>query len=453
MNGTLTAKMQSFLHPKNKRDASVRNNIALSAVLKVVGLVSSLVMVPVTLHYLKNEEYGIWLTISSILYWFSFFDVGLGNGMRNYLTESISKGDFEKGRSYLSTTFVLLGGIALLLGIVFFLSLAFLDLTSVFNTTNTDNNILRECMFVAVAFTLVLFVVKNIGYVFVALQHYALNDLLIVGGNVLSLAVVCVLSLFTSGNLLYVVLTFTSIPVVVFLLAAIPIFRRYPSLRPSLKSIDWALGKQIASKGIGFFFIQITSCLIIYGSSNLFITNINGPEAVTTYNIAYKYFNLLAIGYTMIVAPLWNAYTDAYVKGEMSWIDRSFRRALRFWMVTVVGGLGLLAFSQAFYHLWVDELVSVPWSTSIWVFAYICCFNLNNCTTSLVNGLNKIRVQIYTSVVFTLVYLALVYLLGPRWGSNAIIGSMAACYLAMSIIHLYQCRLLIRGKAKGVWDK
>jgi len=80
---------------KDKRNMMLRKNILFSAILKVIGLCSSLLIVPITLEYLSSEVYGIWLTMSSVLYWFAFFDVGLGNGMRNYLTGAISVKDYN----------------------------------------------------------------------------------------------------------------------------------------------------------------------------------------------------------------------------------------------------------------------------------------------------------------------------------------------------------------------
>ena len=77
---------------KNKRSTMLHKNILYSAILKVIGLTCSLLIVPVTLGYLNDEVYGIWLTMSSILYWFAFFFFFFGNGKRNYLTVAISHG-------------------------------------------------------------------------------------------------------------------------------------------------------------------------------------------------------------------------------------------------------------------------------------------------------------------------------------------------------------------------
>lgn len=204
---------------KDKRNMMLRKNILFSAILKVIGLCSSLLIVPITLEYLSSEVYGIWLTMSSVLYWFAFFDVGLGNGMRNYLTGAISVKDYNAAKSIISTTFILLFIIALLLGTVVSVLLYVLDLNEVFNTSLVSGGLLRETMLVASAFTLLMFVVKNIGIIFVAMQKYAVNDLLLVSGNVLALLMVLLLTKYTAdGNLFLVVLAFTATPVVVFLL-------------------------------------------------------------------------------------------------------------------------------------------------------------------------------------------------------------------------------------------
>lgn len=438
---------------KDNRTLKVTLNVLLSAVLRVVGLLCSLAVVPLTLGYLNTDVYGVWMTITSVLYWFSFFDVGLGNGMRNYLTASISKGRYEEGRAYLTSTFYMLTIISLAMGLVAVPLTMMADLNGLLNIDVVSSESLRMAMLIAIVFTLVMFVVKNVGYVFVALQMYALNDLLAVGGNVLALGAIYLLTCTTEGNLVYVVSAFVIIPVFVYLLAALPIFAYYKELRPKRSAFDFSLVRPIVSKGMGFFLIQITSCLVIFASSNVFITRFNGAESAAIYGIAYKYFHLIAMAYTIVLAPMWNAYTDAYVKGDFPWVRRTFRRALGIWVLTLLGGAVMLYLAPLMFTLWIGSIVEIPMSVSMAVLAYISMYNLNNCVTYLLNGFNKIRVQIITSIVFTVVYLASVFTVRGSYGIEGIVYSMAACYAAMALIHLYQCRLLIHEKATGIWNK
>jgi hypothetical protein len=53
-------------------------------------------------------KYGSWLTLRSIILWFAFFDIGLGNGLRNKFTEAKAPGNLERTRIYISTAYGLL---------------------------------------------------------------------------------------------------------------------------------------------------------------------------------------------------------------------------------------------------------------------------------------------------------------------------------------------------------
>jgi len=438
---------------QDERNRIVGKNIVWTGAFKILGLLSSLLIVPITIDYLNPEIYGIWMTITSILFMFTFFDIGLGNGMRNYLTQSISEGDWDKGKAYLSTTLGIIATIAFILGIIATVLLSCLDLSHIFNSTAISNQDLQHCMFIAIFFTLINFIIKNIGYVFVALQRYALNELLTVMGSVTGLIIIYILTKTTEGNLMYVTVALTATPVVIYFFAAIPIFRKYPQLTPSIRKIDASLMKQVTYKGLGFFFIQITSCLVLFTGANILISHFCGPKSVTTYNIAYKYFNLIAIAYTIVLSPLWNAYTDAYVKKNMTWIKSTFRRAIAMWGLSILMGVILLCVCTWFYKIWIGTQINVPLSVSIAVLAYISFFNFNNCTTYLLNGLNKIRVQMITSAIFTAIYLLVVITLGHNLRLEGIVWSIALIYAIMGGIHLYQCHLLINDRAIGIWNK
>ena len=89
-------RMRSFVHHiksliKSSRDERSRianYNIVLCFGNKFVAIILSLVIVPISIDYLDVEQYGIWLTLSSVVAWLSFFDVGLGHGFRNRFTEA-----------------------------------------------------------------------------------------------------------------------------------------------------------------------------------------------------------------------------------------------------------------------------------------------------------------------------------------------------------------------------
>ena len=51
-----------------------------------------------TMDYLSPEIYGIWLTVSSVIVWLNFFDVGFTLGLKNKLAEALADGDYVRGK-------------------------------------------------------------------------------------------------------------------------------------------------------------------------------------------------------------------------------------------------------------------------------------------------------------------------------------------------------------------
>lgn len=438
----------------DKRSAIVIKNSMATALMKVAVLLCSLIMVPITLNYLNAENYGIWMAMTSILYWFAFFDVGLGNGMRNYLSEAISRQDYIKARSYFSTAIFLLAIIAVLIGILSIIIIFQLDLNHIFNTHIMSNKSLDYIMVVAISFSLIQFVAKNVGMVYIAMQRYAINDFIVFIGQLISTIIVYIITKTTESHLIYIVIAITSIPALVFILASIPLLKQHPQLKPSIKSIDFASAKKIIGKGLGFFIIQITSCLVIFGSANILISHYCGPEQVTVYNISYKLFNILIIIYTIIISPLWNAYTDASVKNDYAWIRKIFKKSIYLWAASLLLGLLMLLISGWFFKKWVGNSVDIPLGVSISILIYVCMFNFNNCVTYLINGLNKIKIQIITSILGTIIYLiAVCFFIKGTYGIYGISISMCVIYTLMSLVHLYQCNLLAKNKAHGIWNE
>lgn len=75
-------KIQSLLNQGHERSIKAKKNILISLFLKGISILISLMIVPITLDYLNPAEYGVWLTLSSLLVWIGFFDIGLTSGLR-----------------------------------------------------------------------------------------------------------------------------------------------------------------------------------------------------------------------------------------------------------------------------------------------------------------------------------------------------------------------------------
>jgi O-antigen/teichoic acid export membrane protein len=55
-----------------ERSVKAKKNILSSLIMRGCSIAISLVLVPLTINYVNPSRYGIWLTLSSIVAWFSF---------------------------------------------------------------------------------------------------------------------------------------------------------------------------------------------------------------------------------------------------------------------------------------------------------------------------------------------------------------------------------------------
>ena len=101
-------KIKSRLVTGSERSVVVKKNIIVSFAIRGFSIIVSLMLVPMTLGYVSNELYGIWLTLSSVMVWLGFFDIGFTLGLKNKLTEAIALKDWGKGKSLVSTTYAMM---------------------------------------------------------------------------------------------------------------------------------------------------------------------------------------------------------------------------------------------------------------------------------------------------------------------------------------------------------
>jgi len=110
-----------------KRSIKAKKNILASIIIKGLSILISLVLVPLTINYVNPTQYGIWLTLSSIVAWFSFFDIGLTQGLRNKFAEAKANGEDNLAQILVSTTYAILAIIFSVVWISFISINNFLD--------------------------------------------------------------------------------------------------------------------------------------------------------------------------------------------------------------------------------------------------------------------------------------------------------------------------------------
>ena len=368
--------INSLFYSDNLRTQLVKRNIIGIILLRGVNVVTNFLLVPMTIDYLNPTEYGIWLTLSSVLMWVNVFDFGLGYGLRNKIAEAYAVDDLEKIKIYISTGFVVLTVLSICLFLIFNLVNTYIEWDKLLNIDKSTGDKLSMIVLWVMFFFCIQFVARLIDVITAANQRSMLGTSISVIGNIIVLFVIGLLTHFCKSSLLYVAVAFSSIPVFVYLLFNYILFRtKYKNICPSLKWIKISCVKDIVGLGGKFFIIQI-STILMFSSSNVIIAKALGPEEVTVYNIAYKYFSIVIMLFTIISAPLWSAFTDAYIRRDFIWINTTVKKVQKIWLIGILVSFLMLLVSKQFYHIWVGEKLEVQLSLSLAMAIYVIVFML-----------------------------------------------------------------------------
>lgn len=401
--------MNSNLNP---RTGLLVKNIVASFFVKGWSAIIVLLMVPLTLKMLGAYSNGVWLTISGILIWIDFMDIGLGNGLRNTLAKYVAIGDDEKARMAVSSTFFILTIIIIPLLLLFCVLIQVLDIYNVLGISRAIVPNLGSILTIALVMTSITFILKAIGNLYMGLQLPAISNLIICLGQTLALVVTFIAYLLGCRSLMYVVFINTLSPLIIWS-AFYPytFYYRYPQYRPSVKYIDKQISSLLCSQGIKFFVLQIFS-VVLFASVNIIISKLFSPSEVTPYQIAYRYFSLVLVIFNIISIPFWNATTDAYCRGDISWIKNSSRKLDMAVGVSLLVLLAMVFLSGFVYSIWIGNEVTIPLELSGAMAAYIFVLIVSLRYSYILNGVNALKIQLVFTIIATIAFVPLSWYVG-----------------------------------------
>ena len=449
----LVSIFRDFFTKGNVRSVKAKQNILVIAALKGFSIAISFFLVPLTINYINPTRYGIWLTLSSIVGWFNFFDIGLGNGLRNKFAEAVAVGNTKLARTYVSTTYAILIIISSSVLLLFFGINPFLNWAKILNTPAEMSGELRVLALIVFGFFCVEFVLNLMTTIITANQEPAKASFFGFLGNLFSLLIIFILTKTTKGNLLYLGTVFSLTPVLVIISSSLWFYtHKYKQYAPSIKYVKLHYARDLMSLGVKFFIIQMAA-VIFYQTSNIIIAHLFGPEQVTPYNIAYKFFSVVTMAFSIIMLPLWSAYTEAWVKRDIEWIRNTIKKLFFLWIIVAIGVAVMLASSNLVYRLWVGKEIKVPFSVSVVMAAYVIVNGWCGIFSQFLNGVGKIKLQLYSSALGAIVNVPLAIYLGKHLGIYGVLLSTVILGITSAIWSPIQYLKIINNRARGIWNK
>ena len=440
---------------KSNRTKNITKHVFLSSIYKGGHIVCSFLLVPLTIDFLDTENYGVWLTLSSFIAWFSFFDIGLGNGLRNKFAEAKATNNLEFAKGYVSTAYYSIGSICLVFFLLSMIIGYWVDWTKVFNTSIEMKEQLQLLMPVVFGCFSLQLILKLITSVYVGDQNHSINGKISFFSAALSLLIVWILTLTAHSSLLIFGVIFSALPIVILLVLNIYAFTgKYKIYSPKFSFWKIEYFKDIFGLGFSFFVIQI-SVLVLFSTDNFIITQLFGPEEVVPYNVAYKYIGISNMIFTILLTPYWSSITEAYSKNELDWIRKAMKNLMKFMMGVLAIIVILVLCSSWAYQIWLGDKVKIPLSLTLSMALFFAITMVYTPFNFFLNGVGKIRLHMITFLIAAVVNIPLSILLVQitGWGVNAVILATSICVLPNIIFFPIQYNKLINTNAKGIWNK
>ncbi|MBS1752693.1 MAG: oligosaccharide flippase family protein [Ferruginibacter sp.] len=406
--GSLWQWLLNFFTKGHPRSLEAKKNIMVSLFIKGASIAIGLILVPLTIHYVNPSQYGIWVTLSSMVAWISFFDIGFTHGLRNRFAEAKANGNKELARTYISTTYYYIGIIFIVLWILLIIVTQFINWYKLLNVPASMEKELTVLVMLIFSYFCLQFIFRIINTILIADQKSAKASLIDMLGQLFSLLIIFILTKTTRGSLLYLALAIGIAPTLILILSNFFFFNTaYKEYKPSLSYVKKRYAKDIMSLGMRFFVLQIAA-IIQFESILFLIAHYFKPEQVTPYSIAYKYFFTLQMIFTILLSPLWSGVTDAYNSGDMDWIKNAIKKYLIILAPFILLGAIMLAVSGVVYDIWVGkEVVYVKFSLSLLCYIYFSVTMFASIFVSVINGIGALRIQFFSSLVTPVLFLSL----------------------------------------------
>jgi O-antigen/teichoic acid export membrane protein len=398
------------------------------------GFLTFLVTVPLTIRYLGPERYGAWMSISALMAFLRFSDLGLGNGLIGAISQAEGRDDRLYAQRAISSVLVCLSVMAGFLLVAFPLSARIIHWDYVLGLASLkDRGEIQAAILIFVVLYAIGLPVNMVQQVQRSLQQGYISNIWTASGNVLSLGCIFIAAAH-QASIPWLVAVISGVPLIPSLGNALVLyFVQRADLRPSLLSFDREVAKGLLGKGMLFFGLGIAGALS-YDSQNIVIAHILGPAAVGAYAVVQRLFSIVTIIAGYVTAPLWPAFGEALGRREWPWIARALKRGVAA-NAAIAAGLAFLLslFSSPILLHWTHGALYAPKWLIIGFAAWVVISTVNSPLCMLLNAAHVVWFQLIISMLFGLLTVGFTIWTLPFAGLPGAIWSMVLLYLVSAL--------------------
>lgn len=417
------------------RFSVLKKQLSFGLIFKILSMGLSYISIPLFLKFLGKQDYGLWMTIFSIVSWIYTFDLGIGNGLRNKLSESFAKKDYINAKEYITTGYVILSTIAIFILFLGIIGIKISNITKFLNIDFYTESYIKLVFMSIFSLTIINFIILLYKVFYFSIHNSFIGELNNFIFQISFIFLLYLFNYFNKVNLISIAIIYPGINLMIGIFATINFFKKYPNLKPNLKFFKKEKIKEINGLGIIFFIIQI-SMLIILTTDNMLITKYIGANEVTTYSIVSKLFQILLILEGLISAPMWTLFIDAYVKKDKKWIKKAFRNLNLLFLLLILGVIIIIYILPYVVKMWIGQELIYPRYLILFWGLFILNRVYGDIYMIFINATGKIKLQMYLYILGAIINIPLTiyFIKDLNMGSSGAILATNICMLPLAII-------------------
>ncbi len=409
------------------------HGVASGYVMLAVTAVSGLASVPVALHYLSKEQFGLWALMWTLLSYLNLVDLGMSGSIARLLIDFKDDRDGGHYGSLIKTGWLVLltqGLIVLATGLIFANSFTQLMAIPAHLQPEFIQLIKLQCGVVALGYAVRIF-----GHLLTAHQRMDLANYAGTLAPLVNLAALWVCFYFGFGvfSIVWATLCATLANAAVQGIAC-EMWGFFPR-RGGWGTTSWTLFKEIFNYGRDLFLISL-GVQVILGSQTMIITRLLGLENATAWNVGTRTFVILreAIG-RVIFSPL-SAFSEMMVRGERTRLHDRYRSlVVLVASLSVFMGVSFALCNGVFVTVLTSGRIAWPPLNDLLLGIWLVVLSVQSCHSSLIMTTKQIRFMRFVFFIEGAIYVVLAVLTVTRGGLPALIACSVCCTTLFSGIY------------------
>lgn len=408
-----------------------------------ISMATNFLSVPLTVSYLGDERFGLWMAISTFMSVLIFLDFGFPIYLQNKITRTIANEQITSCTHLISDGFLYALYLTLAMAIISGLLIVFIDFGTLFNVVDFQAineitpslgamilvlsgsvflNVVQRIYFAhqethVISIISVFFKLVGLAMLFYGVKHH-------VGLPGLILTVGFIPNFFTSA-------------VCVYILPRVSGYYQFGSLSWKFSS-DTLSDKNKSTASLVIFFASIgyflISNFIVYAGTLKY-----GAASIVDYSIFNKVQGAIVMVALAILNPIWPAIAEAYSKSDYFWILRCIKICIAILILLSIGiSLSFYYLLPSFFKVWLRSEVVIPNSYYIPMMIMTIIIVWNSALSTFLNGMSRFKVQSAITISLVGVLFISVDHVPDDFGVIGVIWMVSFAFLLRGLVFGYE---------------